>query len=384
MKPVTINGLEKRYADGTYAVRGIDLVIGEGEFLTLLGPSGCGKTTTLRCLAGLEAPTGGSITFGDQVVADPEHNVFVPPEKRDISMVFQNYALWPHMTVFANVAYPLKMAKVRNAEIKDRVAASLALVNLRERAQQPASQLSGGQQQRVALARAMVGRPSLIFFDEPLSNLDAKLRHTMQEQIRAAHESLGSTTVYVTHDQQEALALSDRIVVMDQGKILQIGTPEELYRHPNSHFVADFLGYQNIMDATVVGVDADSYTVQLNDSDLKIKLQGKTEKKVGAPVTVAFRSAHLRLDTMPDEQFTPIDAVITQATYRGRDLLMVLEAHGKTLRATLDEDEMVRVDRSQLTEGASITLKLLADRVVALPDADPDSDTAETFESEDM
>jgi len=384
MKPVTISGLEKRYADGTFAVRGIDLVIGEGEFLTLLGPSGCGKTTTLRCLAGLEAPTGGSISFGDQVVADPANNVFVPPEKRDISMVFQNYALWPHMTVFANVAYPLKMAKVRNAEIKERVAASLALVNLRERAQQPASQLSGGQQQRVALARAMVGRPSLIFFDEPLSNLDAKLRHTMQEQIRAAHESLGSTTVYVTHDQQEALALSDRIVVMDQGKILQIGTPEELYRQPNSHFVADFLGYQNIMEATVMGVDADSYTVQLNDSDLKIKLQGKTKKKAGDLVTVAFRSAHLRLDTMPDEQFTPIDAVITQVTYRGRDLLMLLDAHGKIMRATLDEDEMVRVDRSQLTEGSKITLKLLADRVVALPDTDPGSDIAETFEAEDM
>ena len=384
MEPVTISGLEKRYSDGTYAVRGIDLTIGEGEFLTLLGPSGCGKTTTLRCLAGLEAPTGGSITFGDRVVADPANNVFVPPEKRNISMVFQNYALWPHMTVFGNVAYPLKMTKVRGTEIRERVGDALGLVNLRERAQQPASALSGGQQQRVALARAMVGHPSLIFFDEPLSNLDAKLRHTMQDQIRAAHESLGSTTVYVTHDQQEALALSDRIVVMDQGKILQIGTPEELYRHPNSHFVADFLGYQNVLGATVMGVDADSYTVELKGSDLRVKLLGSTTKTVGSPVTVAFRSAHLCLETLPDEQFTPVDAVITRSTYRGRDMLLIVEAHGLVLRASLDEDEIVRLDRSQLAPGSPITLKLRADRVVALPDPSAGSETAETFESEDM
>jgi len=384
MEPVTISGLEKRYPDGTLAVRGIDLTIGEGEFLTLLGPSGCGKTTTLRCLAGLEAPTGGSITFGDQVVADPANNVFVPPEKRRISMVFQNYALWPHMTVFGNVAYPLQMSKVRGAELRARVGDALGLVNLRERAQQPASALSGGQQQRVALARAMVGRPSLIFFDEPLSNLDAKLRHTMQDQIRAAHESLGATTVYVTHDQQEALALSDRIVVMDQGKILQIGTPEELYRHPASHFVADFLGYQNVLDATITGIDSDSYTVVLKGSDVQVKLLGSTTKTVGSPVTVAFRSAHLCLETLPDEQFTPIDAVITRSTYRGRDMLLIVQAHGQTLRASLDEDEIVRVDRSQLTPGSPITLKLRADRVVALPDPEPDSETAETFEEEDM
>ncbi|MDE2361266.1 MAG: ABC transporter ATP-binding protein [Hyphomicrobiales bacterium] len=233
------------------AVDGIDLRVAEGEFVTLLGPSGCGKTTTLRMVAGLENNTAGCISIGDEPVSDPARGVFVPPERRRLGMVFQSYAIWPHMTVFENVAYPLRVRRRPAAEIRDLVARALRLVEMEGFAERPAPALSGGQQQRVAIARALVFEPKVLLLDEPLSNLDAKLRLQMGEEFRAIQKRLGMTSLYVTHDQAEAMALSDRVVVMERGRIQQVGAPEEIYRYPANRIVAAFFGAPNLLDAEV-------------------------------------------------------------------------------------------------------------------------------------
>ena len=211
-----------------------------GEFITLLGPSGCGKTTMLRIVAGFEKPTSGSVLFDDKIVSSDK--VFLPPEKRDIGMVFQSYAVWPHMTVFENVAYPLTIKKVDKATIKQKVDKVLSAVHLTQYADRIPSQLSGGQQQRVALARALVAEPALLLLDEPLSNLDAKLRESMRFEIKEIQKDYGITVMYVTHDQTEAMAMSDRIVVINRGVIQQVGTPTQIYTEPANPFVADFVG----------------------------------------------------------------------------------------------------------------------------------------------
>jgi iron(III) transport system ATP-binding protein len=230
----------------------VDFEVTPGEFYTLLGPSGCGKSTTLRCIAGLERPDGGEISIGDKVVASS--TFFVPPNERPIGMVFQSYAIWPHMTVFKNVAFPLRQGKERlaKAQIKDRVTEALALVQMEALADRPAPYLSGGQQQRVALARALVSKPQVLLLDEPLSNLDAKLREELRIEIKELVRRVGITTLYVTHDQVEALAMSDRIAVMLQGRILQEGNPKELYLTPKSKFVAQFIGQVNFFEGTVI------------------------------------------------------------------------------------------------------------------------------------
>jgi ABC-type Fe3+/spermidine/putrescine transport system ATPase subunit len=229
------------------AVRGVSFNVMAGEQLTLLGPSGCGKTTTLRAIAGLEKPSSGEIRIDGAPVYSSARNVNVPAEKRGLSMVFQSYAIWPHMTVFENVAYGLKVRRVGAAEIKEKVDQALGMVQMRAFAERRASQLSGGQQQRVALARAFVFRPSVLLFDEPLSNLDAKLRADMRIELRDLQHRLGITSLYVTHDLEEALAMSDRIVVMRDGLIEQTGTPDEIYGLPRSAFVADFVGSANLI-----------------------------------------------------------------------------------------------------------------------------------------
>ena len=255
---VIIKNAVKKYGDFT-AVNGISLNIEQGEFFTLLGPSGCGKTTLLRMIAGFNTVDGGEICFDEQVINT------LPAHKRDIGMVFQNYAIFPHLNVADNVAYGLKARKVPKEQITPRVEEALKMVQIDQlKARQP-NELSGGQQQRVALARAFVIEPGVLLMDEPLSNLDAKLRVQMRTTIKKLQRRLGITTIYVTHDQEEALAISDRIAVMKEGNIMQIGRPEEIYRKPANPFVANFIGVSNFIDCTVDGKDPEAASVKLHD-----------------------------------------------------------------------------------------------------------------------
>jgi iron(III) transport system ATP-binding protein len=252
---IQISKLVKNFdaADGKItALNKVSLTIPEGELFTLLGPSGCGKSTMLRCVAGLEKPEEGEIKLGEEKLFSSEQKLFVPPNKRDIGMVFQSYAIWPHMSVFENVAYPLRIKRFSRLEIKRKVTEVLRTVGLAGLEDRPAPQLSGGQQQRVALARALVKEPKVLLLDEPLSNLDAKLRDQMRMEIKELHERLGITTLYVTHDQTEALAISSRIAVMNQGEILDLGRPREIYNRPGSKFTADFIGQTNILQGRIL------------------------------------------------------------------------------------------------------------------------------------
>ena len=252
MSEVRIEHVFKRFGDVT-AVSDFDLTVKDGEFVSLLGPSGCGKTTSLRMIAGFERATEGEIYIGDHCVSSHIKNTFVPPEKRDIGMVFQSYAVWPHMTVTENVAYPLKIQKVPKEERAARVAEMLKLVHLDEYGSRYPHQLSGGQQQRVALARALVMRPGLLLLAEPLSNLDAKLRESMRFEISSIQTELGITVIYVTHDQSEAMTMSDRVVVISRGVLQPIGPPYAIYRKPAHQLVADFIGLVNFVEGEVQG-----------------------------------------------------------------------------------------------------------------------------------
>ena len=247
MTQLRIEGLTKRFAakPPTTAMDDLSLEIEEGEFLVLLGPSGCGKTTTLRCIAGLETPDEGRISFGDQAVFDSEKKLNLSPDKRNIGMVFQSYALWPHMTVRKNIGYPLKARKLRGPDTKDWVEETAALVDCSQLLDRYPAQLSGGQQQRVALARGLVARPDVVLFDEPLSNLDARLRDLVRAQLHELHARLQFSAVFVTHDQAEALALADRVAIMRAGKFEQVGTPEHVFEEPATEYVAEFIGMSN-------------------------------------------------------------------------------------------------------------------------------------------
>jgi iron(III) transport system ATP-binding protein len=255
---IEIKDLTKTYAGSdTPAVDGIDLTVPSGSLVTLLGPSGCGKTTTLRSIAGLEKPDSGAITIGDRTVFSSDKNVNLRTNQRDLGMVFQSYAIWPHMTVFENVAYPLKRGRTKRGDIKDRVMQALSMVGLEEYAPRRAPNLSGGQQQRVALARALVGEPEVLLLDEPLSNLDAQLRESMRQEIREIQQRLGITALYVTHDQTEALAISDYVAVMSGGHIVDLGSPQRIYQAPASRFVAEFMGLANILPVDHVTLTPD-------------------------------------------------------------------------------------------------------------------------------
>jgi iron(III) transport system ATP-binding protein len=248
-----------RTAHGEHqAVKGVSLEIKQGQFYTLLGPSGCGKTTILRCVAGLEHPDTGEIVIGGRTVYSSDNRTWVPPHDRNIGMVFQSYAIWPHMTVAENVAYPLTIQRRPKTEIKQRVADVLKIVGLDGLEDRPAPKLSGGQQQRVAFARALVNEPKVMLLDEPLSNLDAKLRVQMRSEIKALQRRTSITTIFVTHDQAEALAISDQIAVMHGGKLIEIGSPHQLYSRPKRRFTATFLGLTNLIAGKVLEVDGDS------------------------------------------------------------------------------------------------------------------------------
>src|SRR5580765_5762424 len=250
-----VTDLRKQFSIGRPAIDGVSFAVPAGEIVVLLGPSGCVKTTTLRCVAGLEHPTSGDISIAGRLVSSPTRGILVPPRSRDLGMVFQSYAVWPHMTVRQNVVYPLKHRKLSRADAKAKVDETLALVGLSEYADRPVVALSGGQMQRVALARSIVYRPQLLLLDEPLSNLDAKLRLRLRDDLRVILKQTGMTALYVTHDQAEAVVLGDRIGVMRDGKLLQMGTPDEIYNRPADLFVANFTGATNELAGTLIARD---------------------------------------------------------------------------------------------------------------------------------
>lgn len=285
-KGVRLEHISKIYKDPKtnkefYAVQDTTLEIEPGSFVTLLGPSGCGKTTTLRMIAGFESPDEGEIYLGDEAINE------LTPNKRDTAMVFQSYALLPHYNIFDNVAYGLKLRKVPKDEIKERVTKILELVELSGMETRMTNQLSGGQQQRVALARALVIEPSVLLFDEPLSNLDAKLRVSMRTEIRKIQQRVGITAIYVTHDQSEAMALSDKIIVMSKGKVAQMGTPQEIYYHPVDEFVADFIGEANFLKGRVISKDGVGGVVDINGTSVNVPDLGKAE--AGGECTLVLR-----------------------------------------------------------------------------------------------
>jgi iron(III) transport system ATP-binding protein len=295
---IRVAGLEKAFdteRSPLPAVDGVSFEIPEGRIFTLLGPSGCGKTTTMRCVAGLEKPERGEILIGGQAVFSSARRVFVPPNKRSIGMVFQSYAIWPHMTVFGNVAFPLIVEKRPRTEIRERVAEVLKIVGLAGLEDRSAPRLSGGQQQRVALARALVKRPRVLLLDEPLSNLDAKLREEMRFEIRQLQRQLGITTLYVTHDQGEALALSDLIGVMRGGKILAVGKPQEIYNRPANRFVANFVGLANFLDGQVVEAGGEGLGVVETALHGPVRCTVPATLAVGEDVAVSVRPEHIRL-----------------------------------------------------------------------------------------
>jgi iron(III) transport system ATP-binding protein len=319
MPSVRLRDLVKTYRLGQQRVRAVDGVSLEapgGRILTLLGPSGCGKSTTLRCVAGLERPDDGEILFDDRVVFSRAGRAFTPPERRNVGMVFQSYAVWPHLTVYENVAYPMEVRRVARREIRRRVQAALALVGLDALGDRPAPYLSGGQQQRVALARALVYEPEVLLLDEPLSNLDARIRETVREDLRALQRRLGITTIYVTHDQVEALALSDTIAVMEAGRVIEVGTPQDLYTRPRTRFTAAFLGEISYLAGTVTRDAGGEVIVRTRSGPLRCGSAPAVAD--GAAVVAGVRPEHVILSTQrPSAWPNVFEGVVASAQYEG-------------------------------------------------------------------
>ncbi len=292
------------------AVDNVSLTIGEGEFFTLLGPSGCGKTTLLRAIAGFYSPDAGEIRFGDRLI---NH---IPAHRRETGMVFQNYALFPHLSVFDNIAYGLRARKIPKPEIAERIGRIIKSVQLEGLEQRAPSQLSGGQQQRVALARALVISPQILLMDEPLSNLDAKLRVSMREEIRRIQKELGITTIYVTHDQEEAMAVSDRIAILNRGSLEQVGTPAEIYYRPESRFAAEFMGSSNIIEMDVTGWDRDHSRITAEVGGQTFFLRG--ENPAGARITLSVRPEWIRVVAAPqDGEANILPGTVLSSTFLG-------------------------------------------------------------------
>jgi ABC-type Fe3+/spermidine/putrescine transport system ATPase subunit len=311
-------------------LRDVSLEVNEKEFVTFLGPSGCGKTTTLRVLAGFLEPDQGAVRVAGQVLSSPDG--MVPPEQRRMGMVFQNYAIWPHLSLFENVAFGLKLAKLPRREIDERVARILAAVGLEGLENRHPGQLSGGQQQRVALARSLVVEPSILLLDEPLSNLDAKLRERMRFELKGLQRRTGITFIYVTHDQAEAMALSDRIVVFHQGTVQQVGAPREVYERPSNLFVADFMGLVNKLSGTVV--DRTDELARIRVSDHVLTTTPSPDLEPGASqATVAIRPEAIQLHAgAADERTNCFDGTIREGTFLGNFTDYVVEIGGLVLR----------------------------------------------------
>jgi iron(III) transport system ATP-binding protein len=359
---ISIKGLTRNYySEGRQikALDNVDLTIPANEIFTLLGPSGCGKTTLLRCVVGLETPDSGEIRIGDQLVWSSRENIFVPPEKRGLGMVFQTYAIWPHMTVFDNVAYPLQTRNMPKEQIRSKVGKALEFVQLSGFERRPATKLSGGQQQRVALARALVAEPKVILFDEPLSNLDAKLREETRKELRRFLSELKITAVYVTHDRIEALALSDHVAVMRAGRIIEIGSPKKIYFNSDHRFVADFIGRANLIKGRVARAEGEHAVF---DSDIG-QITGMNSQAIapGQEAMLCIRPEFMKLASTEGEK--------AKNVFRGKveTLLFVGEAYegeiriGQTLlTATIEPTE-------DINEGDEIFVSFDPDHCFLLP-----------------
>jgi iron(III) transport system ATP-binding protein len=323
-----VRDLVKAFATGHRAVDGVSFAVPAGEIVVLLGPSGCGKTTTLRCVAGLEHPTAGSISIGGKTVSSPADGVMVPARRRGIGMVFQSYAVWPHMTVAQNVRYPLKARGVRRADADRQVVEALDLVGLREYANRPVVSLSGGQMQRVALARSMVYRPHLLLLDEPLSNLDAKLRVRLRDDLRRILKATGMTALYVTHDQSEAVVLGDRVGVMRDGKLLQMAPPNEIYNRPADLFVANFTGASNELAGRLIARDGEFGTVDLGGGQVA-EAALLHPLAPGDAVRIALRPENIALGTRNGTN--SFEARVVERRYQGTQTAYDIDLFGRRL-----------------------------------------------------
>jgi iron(III) transport system ATP-binding protein len=363
---ISVSKLVKRFEgknSAKTAVTGIDFDVPAGKLFTLLGPSGCGKTTTLRMIAGLERPSEGSIVIDGQTVFDSEYGLFLPANKRPIGMVFQSYAIWPHMSVLQNVAFPLTIGagKPPAAEARARALHMLDLVGLADVAERPATALSGGQQQRVALARALVREPKVLLLDEPLSNLDAQLRERMRGEIRAVQQALGITAVYVTHDQAEALAISDLIMLMDRGSIVETGLPQQIYRRPQAEFTATFIGVANAIDGTVRGVDAGGIVVEAPQGLLRA--EGVPGLRPGDSVRAFIRpeSFELSVERRNEDDWA---GVVRYSIYQGDSWDYTIDVNGVDVRVR------VHKERTGLGHGDAVHLRVDGSEAVIMPTRD--------------
>ena len=359
---VRVKDISKRFSHPVkgeiYAARDVSLQVRPGEFLTLLGPSGCGKTTTLRMIAGFEKPDTGNIHIGDRDVTNLSANV------RNIGFVFQNYALFPHLSVFENIAYGLQVRGMSKSEIRREVGEVLELVGLSGFARQFPAQMSGGEQQRVALARAIVIRPQVLLFDEPLSNLDAKLRIQMRMEIHQLQRRLSITTIYVTHDQEEAMAVSDRICVMNQGEIVQSGSAEDLYYRPVNPFVAQFIGRVNMVKSRVLSASDDLLSVEALGTTLRVP-RTLRHVSVGGSVTLVLRPESMDI-AQADGSASAVTGTIVSRTFLGEKLEYILECGGERL-------QVVTIDRGRGTSpgaGEKVAVRFFEDTIAVLEDTE--------------
>ena len=340
-----VRGLAKSYAH-TSVVSDISFDISAGEVLTLLGPSGCGKSTTLRMIAGLDQPDGGDIWIRGRLVASPKNNVMVLPEARRIGLVFQSYAIWPHMTVADNIAYPLRMRGIDRSTLATKVADIIAQVKLDGLATRMPSELSGGQQQRVALARALIYEPDLLLLDEPLSNLDSVLRKEMRSQIKMLQSRLRTTVLYVTHDQEEAMALSNRVIVMNHGRIEQTGSPSEIYEQPATRFVRDFVGEAIRLRGTITESGSGRFRIQVGACLIESNDSNRVDLPPGGTVEVSFRPEDVRLQTYSAPADGGLVGSVVETTYFGDRLECAIRIDG------VEEPLMIKIERRQRLQPA--------------------------------
>jgi iron(III) transport system ATP-binding protein len=336
-----VKNLSKRF-DNHQAVDNISFEIEEKKLFVLLGPSGCGKTTTLRCIGGLEKPDSGQIIINDEVISDNDHNIFTPAEKRGMGMVAQSYAIWPHMTVFENVAFPLRMSRFDKNLLNARVEETLDMVQLKGLGLRNATDLSGGQQQRVALARAIVGKPKLLLFDEPLSNLDAKLREQMRYLLKEIQTEIGITAVSVTHDQSEAMGLGDELIVMNEGRIEQSDQARSLYNDPKTRFVGEFIGTANLIEGKIEGKKNNQCRIRLKSGNKDLIIQARlTNSSTKESATLLFRPEWITIHkNLKDNLDNTIPGVIKNYQYLGDRSELIIETDFMDIKASvIDEGE---------------------------------------------